>query len=108
MGEFLVLVGAFQVNILVAVLASLGVILAAAYMLWLYRRVIFGRTASSEIKEMEDLNKTEIYIFASLVFLILFFGVYPEPLFETVNISVNNLLDNYQADINFHLAQTNN
>jgi len=107
-GEFLVLVGAFQINIFVAVLASLGVILAAAYMLWLYKRVIFGKMASSEIKEMADLNKTEIYIFASLVFLIIFFGIYPEPLFNTIDISVSNLIDNYKTDLNFYLTQTNN
>jgi len=107
-GEFLVLVGAFQINIFVAVLASLGVILAAAYMLWLYKRVIFGKMASSEIKEMADLNKTEIYIFASLVFLTIFFGIYPEPLFNTIDISVSNLIDNYKTDLNFYLTQTNN
>jgi len=107
-GEFLILVGIFQVNILVAVLASLGVILVAAYMLWLYRRVIFGRVANSEIKEMTDLNKGEIYIFASLVFLTLFFGIYPEPLLNTADISINNLIDKYQTDINFHLSQKNN
>ena len=107
-GEFLVLVGTFQINIFVAVLASLGVILAAAYMLWLYKRVIFGKIASSEIKEMADLNKTEIYIFASLVFLTIFFGIYPEPLFNTIDISVSNLIDNYKTDLNFYLTQTNN
>ena len=107
-GEFLVLVGVFQTNIIVAVLASLGVILVAAYMLWLYRRVIFGKVVSSEIKDMKDLNKTEIYIFASIAFLTLFFGIYPEPLLNTVDISINNLIDKYQIDINFHLAQTNN
>jgi len=107
-GEFLVLVGTFQINIFVAVLASLGVILAATYMLWLYKRVIFGKMASSEIKEMTDLNKTEIYIFASLVFLTLFFGIYPEPLFNTIDISVSNLIDDYQTDLNFYLVQTNN
>ena len=64
-GEFLVLVGAFQKNILVAVLASLGVILAAAYMLWLYRRVVFGKILNPEIKEMSDLNRTELCIFGS-------------------------------------------
>ena len=107
-GEFLVLVGVLQKNILVAILASLGVILAAAYMLWLYKRVIFGKITNSEIKIMTDLNKTEIYIFSSLAFLILFFGVYPEPLFNTIDISVNNLIENYQIDINFHLAETTN
>ena len=107
-GEFLVLVGVFQINVLVAVLASLGVILAAAYMLWLYQRVVLGRIGSSEIKEMKDLNKTEIYIFASLVFLTLFFGIYPEPLFNTIDISVNNLIDKYETAINFYLVQNNN
>jgi len=107
-GEFLVLVGAFQINIFVAILASLGVILSAAYMLWLYKRVIFGKMTSSDIKEMTDINKTEIYIFASLVFLILFFGIYPEPLFNTIDISVSNLIDNYQIDLNFYLTKANN
>ena len=107
-GEFLVLVGVFQINIIVAVLASSGVVLAAAYMLWLYRRVIFGKISSVEIKEMKDLNKNEIYIFSSLVLLIIFFGIYPEPLFNTINISVDNLIEQYQADINFYSAQTKN
>ena len=106
-GEFLVLVGVFQVNTLVAVLASLGVILAAAYMLWLYRRVIFGKIASSEIKEMKDLNRTEIYIFASLVFLTIFFGIYPEPLLDTINISISNLIEYYEMNIYFYLTQKN-
>ena len=95
-------------NIFVAVLASLGVILAAAYMLWLYRRVIFGRLASAEIKKMSDLNKTETYIFVTLVFLTIFFGIYPEPLLDTINVSINDLIENYQADINFHLTQHKN
>ena len=107
-GEFLILVGAFQKNIIVAVLASLGVILVAAYMLWLYGRVIFGKVISSDIKEMADLNKTEIYIFVSLAFLTLFFGFYPDPLFNTIDISINNLIENYQLDLNFHLVKTTN
>ena len=103
-GEFLVLIGTFQKNMLVAVFASLGIILAAVYMLWLYRRIIFGRTASPEIKEMKDLDKTELYIFASLVFLTIFFGFYPEPLLNTIDISINNLIEKYEIDLNFHLA----
>ena len=89
-------------------LASLGVILAAAYMLWLYKRVIFGKMANSELKDITDINKTEIYIFASLVFLTLFFGIYPEPLFNTIDISVSNLINNYQNDLNLYLTQINN
>jgi NADH-quinone oxidoreductase subunit M len=107
-GEFLVLVGVFQVNIFVAVLASLGVILAAAYMLWLYKRVIFGKMVNSETKGMTDINKTEVYIFASLVFLTIFFGIYPEPLFNTIDTSVSNLIDKYQIDLDFYLTQINN
>ena len=107
-GEFLVLIGIFQKNILVAVLASTGVILAAAYMLWLYRRVVFGRLANSEIKEMPDLNKTELYILGSIVSLILFFGVYPAPLLDTINVSVTNLIEQYKTDINFYSMQKGN
>jgi len=106
-GEFLILIGVFQKNILVAVLASLGVILAASYMLWLYKRVVFGRVVNSEVKEINDLDKTEICIFASLVFLTIFFGLYPEPLFNTIDVSINNLIDKYQDNLNFHLVQTN-
>jgi len=107
-GEFLVLLGIFKKNILVAVLASLGVILAAAYMLWLYKRVIFGKITNPEIKEIKDLSKSEIYILSSLVILILFFGFYPKPLLNTIDISINNLINNYQEDINFHISQTKN
>ena len=107
-GEFLVLIGIFQKNILVAVLASIGVILAATYMLWLYRRVVFGKLTNSEIKEMPDLNKTELYILGSLVTLILFFGFYPEPLLDTINVSVTNLIEQYKTDINFYSMQKGN
>ena len=61
-GEFLVLVGTFKVNFLAAILASLGVILAAAYMLWLYKRAVFGKLEKSELKEIKDLNKSEFAI----------------------------------------------
>ncbi len=101
-GEFLVLVGIFQKNILIGVLATLGIILVAAYMLWLYRRVVFGKLVNSELKEMEDLNKVELLIFASLVFLIFFFGIYPALLLNTIDVSVNNLIDNYKMNIDFH------
>ena len=107
-GEFLILVGVFQVNILVAVLASLGIILAAAYMLWLYRRVVFGKLKNSDVKEMKDLNNTELYIFVSLSFLIILFGVYPEPILNTIDVSINNLIERYEMNINFYSNQINN
>jgi len=107
-GEFLVLVGVFQKNILVAVLASLGIVLAAAYMLWLYRRVIFGKIGSAEIKKMLDLNKTEFYLLAIIAFLTIFFGVFPEPLFNTIDVSIDHLIDKYQLDINYYLTDAKN
>ncbi len=107
-GEFLVLVGVFQKNILVSVLASLGVILSAVYMLWLYKRVVLGKISGIEIKKMTDLNNTEIFIFSTLVFLTIFFGIYPEPLFDTISVSIDNIINDYQIDLNYHLSQTNN
>ena len=104
-GEFLVLVGVFQKNILAAILASTGVILAASYMLWLYKRVIFGKLGNVELKTMKDLNKTEIYIFSALAFLIIFFGIYPEPLFNTMDISINNLINQYHTNLDLHLVE---
>ena len=104
-GEILILIGAFQKNILVAVLASLGVIFAAAYMLWLYKRVIFGKINNNELKKICDLNKTEIFILSSLAFLTLFFGFYPEPLLRTIDISVSELIRNYEMDLTFYLKE---
>jgi len=103
-GEFLVLVGAFKKSKFIAIIASLGVILAASYMLWLYRRVIFGRIANMDLKKMKDLNSTELYIFSSLIFLILFFGFYPEPLLNTISVSIDNLINNYEINLKYHLA----
>ena len=57
---------------------------------------------------MTDLNTTELYIFAPLLFLTIFFGIYPEPLLNTIDISVSNLLDNYQTDLNYDLVKKNN
>jgi NADH-quinone oxidoreductase subunit M len=106
-GEFLIIVGVFQKNILVAVLSSAGIIFAAAYMLWLYRRVVFGKLVSSELKKVADLNSIETYILISLAFLILFFGFYPAPLFDTIGTSINNLIDNYQATLSLYSFKTN-
>jgi len=107
-GEFLILVGIFQKNILVGVIASLGVILAAAYMLWLYKRIIFGRIVNPEIKKMKDLNTIETCIFSLLAFLVLFFGFYPEPFLNTINVSINNLIENYETNLQFHQSLMSN
>jgi len=103
-GEFLVLMGVFKKNFLVAAIASLGVILGAAYMLWLYKRIIFGNLVNEDLKKMLDLKKFEIVILTSLVLPIIFFGFYPEPLLNSVEVSVNNLLEMYNLNINSNLA----
>ena len=103
-GEFLILMGAFKKSFLVAVLASLGVILSAAYMLWLYRRVIFGDLKNDDLKDMPDLNKSELIILWSLAVLTIFFGFYPEPIFNTINFSVNNFIDVYNQNLITNLA----
>jgi len=107
-GEFLILIGIFQKSVIVAVFASLGIILVAAYMLWLYGRVMFGKVTNTEIKSIKDLNKTELYILTTLAFLILFLGFYPEPLFNTVDASINNLIEKYEFELNFYSNLTKN
>ena len=98
-GEFLILMGVFKVNFLVAVLASIGVILGAAYILWLYKRVIFGKLINSDLKKMLDLNKSEFFVLSCLAIPILFFGFYPEPLINTIEISINDLINNYSINL---------
>ncbi len=99
-GEFLILVGAFKVNFLVAILASIGVILAAAYILWLYKRVIFGKLENPQLKKIQDVNLLEGSSLIILSLTVIFFGFYPDPLLETIRVSVDNLIYNYNLDIN--------
>ena len=98
-GEFLILIGVFRDNFLVAVIASLGVILGAAYILWLYKRVVFGKLINNELERMVDLNKTEYLILSSLAIPILFFGFYPDPLINTIEVSINNLISVYNFNL---------
>ena len=100
LGEFLILTGTFQKSYLVAILATLGVVLGAAYMLWLTKRVIFGVTQNPKIQTLSDVNKSEIIMLVTLAFFVIFFGFYPMPLMETFSVSVNGLIDNYQLALN--------
>ena len=97
-GEFLVLMGAFKKNILVATIANLGVILGAAYMLWLYKRIIFGKLINEDVKKMVDLKRFEIVTLWLLVLPIIFFGFYPEPLINSIEVSVANMIDMNDLD----------
>ena len=98
-GEFLILMGVFKDNFLVAVIASLGVILGAAYMLWLYKRVVFGKLINTDLSKMIDLNKSEYFILSCLAVPILFFGFYPDPLINTIEVSVKDLIFMYNVNL---------
>ncbi|MCH7942138.1 MAG: NADH-quinone oxidoreductase subunit M [Proteobacteria bacterium] len=91
-GEFLTLVGAYRVSTWLALLATVGIILGPAYMLWLYRRVIFGDLTKDELKDILDLNPREIAIFTPMILLVMLLGIYPEPFLEVIRVSVENLI----------------
>jgi len=95
-GEFLVLLGVFQVNTWVAFLAAIGVILGAAYMLWLYRRVIFGTLTKAALKNIRDLSPREILIFSPLIVLVFWMGIYPGPFLDVLHESVGQLVERYE------------
>jgi NADH-quinone oxidoreductase subunit M len=107
-GEILVLVGAYQVSTWVAALAATGMILGAAYMLWLYRRVIFGELTKTELKSITDLSPREIAVFAPIVLAVLWMGIHPAPFLDTIHASVENLVDNYTAALRAAAAAEGN
>ena len=105
-GEFLILVGAFKANTWVAALAATGLVLGAAYMLYLYRRVIFGKLTKDSLTAILDMNAREIAVFAPLVVLVIFMGVYPGPFLEIMHVSVTNLLTHVDTALNAGQAIT--
>ncbi len=96
-GEFLVLIGVFQVSTWTALFATLGVILSAGYALWLYRRVVFGALEKENLKALLDLSGREKSILYPLIALVIFFGVYPIPVFDATAASVDALVTQYSA-----------
>ena len=96
-GEFLILVGVFQVNAWVAAFTATGVILGAVYMLYLYRRVIFGQLTKDSLMKITDLSKREMLVFAPLVLLVFWMGIYPTSFLDVMHVSVNNLLDQMET-----------
>jgi NADH-quinone oxidoreductase subunit M len=95
-GEFLSLIGTFRINTWVATLATLGTILSAAYALWLYRKVVFGKLEKPSLFNIRDLGWREMVILAPLVVLTIVFGVYPKPVLDLSAASVAQLIGNYQ------------
>ncbi len=76
-GEFLTIIGAFQVNKIIAIIAAIGVILGACYMLWLYARVMFGDIKNKKVESMKDVNIIEFSALGLMAFLVVLFGIYP-------------------------------
>jgi NADH-quinone oxidoreductase subunit M len=96
-GEFLALVGAFQASTWVAVLATTGVVLSAAYALWLYRRVIFGPLIKEGLRSIKDLSRREQLILGPLAILTIVFGFWPMPILDVTAVSVENLATQVQT-----------
>jgi NADH-quinone oxidoreductase subunit M len=98
-GEFLTLIGTFKTSIPTATVATLGVILSAAYALWLYRKVVFGVFDKPSLAGIKDLTLREVVILAPLVILTILFGVYPKPVLDMSAASVQQLVTNYNTAI---------
>jgi NADH-quinone oxidoreductase subunit M len=98
-GEFLTLIGVFQVNTWVGVFAATGVILSAAYALWLYRRVVFGDLIKESLKSITDMTTRERAIFAPLVVMTILLGVYPSLVTDIIGPSVSALVDQYDVAV---------
>jgi NADH-quinone oxidoreductase subunit M len=98
-GEFLVLLGAFEANTWVATFLLTGVILGAAYMLYLYRRVVFGALEKEEVKKMLDMSSREWAVFAPLIVLTFWMGIYPSSFLDMMHVSVDHLLSQVQVAI---------
>jgi NADH-quinone oxidoreductase subunit M len=103
-GEFLVLVGAFKANTWVAFLAATGLILGAAYALWLYRKIIFGQLTKESLKGILDMSPREVAVFLPLVLISLWMGIYPNSFLDPMAPAVDKLIGDYHAALK--LART--
>ncbi|MGE5151268.1 MAG: NADH-quinone oxidoreductase subunit M, partial [Rhodospirillaceae bacterium] len=98
-GEFLVLLGTFKANTWVAFLAATGLILGAAYALWLYRKIIFGELTKASLKVILDMNRREVAVFLPLVLITLWMGIYPNSFLDPMAPAVDKLIGDYNAAI---------
>ena len=99
-GEFLVLLSIFSINTYFAVFATTGVVLAATYSLWLYRRMIFGALIKDDLSEMLDLTRREIIIFVPLITLTIFIGIYPKPVIDIIEPSAKKIVSQVNGKLN--------
>ena len=98
-GEFLILLGAFQANVVYGVLAASGVILGAAYMLWMFQRVMFGKITNPKNEGLKDLNAREVITLIPMVFLIFLMGIYPKLFFSKMDVTVEKFLKDFKGRI---------
>ena len=98
-GEFLILLGAFQSNIVYGVLAATGVVLGAAYMLWMFQRVMFGKITRPENEKLKDLNAREITILVPMVIMIFLMGIYPKLFFSKMDVTVDKFLKDFKGRV---------
>ena len=98
-GEFLILLGAFQSNVVYGVLAASGVILGAAYMLWMFQRVMFGKITKPENEKLKDLNAREIITLVPMVILIFLMGIYPKLFFSKMDVTVEKFLKDFKGRV---------
>ena len=104
-GELLTLIGVFQVNTWVAVFATLGVVLSAAYALWLYRRVMFGDLIKASLKSITDLDRRERLLFTPLILATLIFGIYPSFIIDIIGPSVEALIESIEISKSLQLVE---
>ena len=95
-GEILILIGAFKVSTWVAFIATTGIILGAAYSLWFYRRVVFGKVKHADIETVKDLSLREVFVFAPLVIMMIWLGINPGLMLDTIHASVDHMIQNYK------------
>jgi NADH-quinone oxidoreductase subunit M len=98
-GEFLILLGAFQSNVVYGVLAATGVVLGAAYMLWMFQRVMFGKITRPENEKLKDLNAREIAILVPMVIVIFLMGIYPKLFFSKMDASVEKFIKDFKGRV---------
>jgi NADH-quinone oxidoreductase subunit M len=91
-GEFLVIMGSFQVNAWFAIIAALTLIFGAAYTLWMVKRVIYGKVASDAVAALQDVNRREILMLGLLAAMVLIVGIWPNPILEVMHVTIDNLL----------------
>jgi NADH-quinone oxidoreductase subunit M len=98
-GEFLILLGAFQSNVVYGVLAASGVILGAAYMLWMFQRVMFGKITNPKNEKLKDLSPREITVLVPMVILIFVMGIYPKLFFSKMDVTVEKFLKDVKGKV---------